>query len=288
MLRIACFLLPLALLPAHSEKPDEVSFSLKRHGSVSEELDEISGWVFTDDSTLIAHNDSGNAPVLYVLNLDGTIRHRAAISNIRNIDFEDITTDGKGFLYLADLGNNNNKRQDLAIHKFSLKSILADSAVSAKTIFISYLEQQAFPPDLKQLYYDCEALACAHDSLWIFTKCRTQPFDGKSLVYSVSTKPGTYSLKQRGFIETGRRTWLVDGVTAADIRNDDLFLLTYNRILIYSFRNSKAELKATIPMTPVSQKEALAVRKDGTIYVADERQKIIGGGHIFVVTQKTD
>jgi len=285
MLRIACFCLPLFLLPANPAEIRKDDFSIKRAGSVSEELSEISGWVFVNDSTLIAHNDGGNAPLLYVLNLDGTIRHTARIDNVKNIDFEDIATDGKGFLYLADIGNNENKRTDLAIHKIRTAGVLSDSVVNASTIFLSYAGQTAFPPQAKQLYFDSEALTYYNDSLWIFTKCRTRPFDGKSMIYSVPTTPGTYSLTSRSFIETGKKTWLLDGITAAEMHNDDLFLLTYNRLMICSFKGGKAVLKTTIPMAPISQKESVAVRKDGTIYVVDERQKLIGGGHIFVVTQ---
>jgi len=285
MLRIACFCLPLFILPANHSKSKKDDFSIKRSGSVSEELAEISGWVFVNDSTLIAHNDGGNDAVLYVLNLDGSIRHTAEIKDVKNVDFEDIATDNKGFLYVADIGNNENKRQDLVIYKVRIKDVLKDTVVQSSAIFLNYSEQTAFPPENRELYYDSEAITFYDDSIWIFTKCRTRPFDGKSLIYNVSTTPGIYTLKQRSFIETAKRTWLLDGVTAAEMHNDDLFLLTYNRLLIYDFRQKKAVLKTEVPMAPISQKESIAIRKDGTVYVVDERQKLLGGGTIFVITQ---
>ena len=285
MLRIACVCLLLVILPATPAKKEKIGYSVKRSGSVSEELSEISGWVFVNDSTLIAHNDSGNAPYLYVLNLDGSIRHKARIANVKNVDFEDIATDGKGFVYVGDIGNNSNRRKDLAIHKFRTAAILKDSVVPASTIFFSYADQQAFPPTEAALYYDSEALTYYDDSLWIFTKCRTKPFDGKCMIYPVSTAPGTYSLARRGFIVTGKSIWLKDGVTAAEMHNDDLYLQTYNRLMIYDFKSKNPALKTEIPLLPLSQKEAVAVKKDGTIYVVDEKQKLIGGGRMFIITQ---
>ena len=90
---------------------------VERKGHLPETLKEISGGVFVNDTTLIAHNDSGNEPFLYVVNLDGSIRHKALLTGSGNIDFEDITTDNKGNIYLGDFGNNANTRRDLTIWK---------------------------------------------------------------------------------------------------------------------------------------------------------------------------
>ncbi len=286
MLRIACLCLLLPLFPAPQRpvQPKE-PYSIKRSGTVDKALGEISGWVFVNDSTLIAHNDSGNDPLLYVLNLDGTIRHTARINGVRNSDLEDIAADDKGNIYVGDIGNNANNRKDLAIYKLRIANVLSDSVVTSSPIFFSYAEQQAFPPANDQLYYDAEAFIYDNDSLWVFTKCRTKPFDGKCLVYGFPAKQGTYQPTKHSFIETGKSTWLKDAVTAADFHNDTLYLLTYNRLLICDFNNRKPVLKTTVQMQPLSQKEALAVNSKSVVYIADERVKLLGGGTIFTVTK---
>lgn len=262
--------------------------TVERKGSVSKELSEISGWVFVNDSTLIAHNDSGNEPILYVLNIDGTVRHKATLSGTSNNDFEDITTDNKGNVYLGDFGNNENKRQDLVIYKLKTDDILKKETVSAKAIHFSYAEQKAFPPEAKERYYDAEAMAFYKDSLYIFTKCRTEPFDGKCMIYELPVTPGTYKVKRKTWLFIGKGGWLRDAVTGADIHGNELHLLTYTKVLIYTLgADRKGTFKTQISMSPISQKEAVSVRKNGKIYVTDERQKIIGGGTIFVLTQKT-
>jgi hypothetical protein len=262
---------------------------VERKGTLPKKLKEVSGWVFVNDSTLVAHNDSGNHPILYVLNTDGTIRHEALLEGTENVDFEDITADNKGNLYLGDFGNNNNTRKDLVIWKIRTRDVLNNETVTGKAIFFSYADQEEFPPSAAERYYDAEALAYHRDSLYIFTKCRTDPFDGKCMIYRLPVTPGTHTAKRKTYLKTGKRGWLKDSVTAADIRNGELYLLTYTKMLIYTLgKDGKGIFKTQISMLPISQKEALAVHKNGKIYVTDERQKLIGGGTIFVVTQKPE
>src|SRR3989338_305548 len=95
--------------------------SVERKGQLPKELKEDSGWVFVNDTTLIAHNDGGNEAILYVLNLD----------------FEALPTDGKTHLYLGDFGNNNNDRPDLAVYKLNIQEVLTKEAVTGKAIRFS-------------------------------------------------------------------------------------------------------------------------------------------------------
>jgi hypothetical protein len=51
------------------------------------------------------HNDSGNPPLLFAVRSDGGIVGRFRLS-VPNLDWEDITIDDEGHLYLGDIGNN--------------------------------------------------------------------------------------------------------------------------------------------------------------------------------------
>jgi hypothetical protein len=276
MRNVALFLATLFLVAATVQKTTRLS----------KELKEISGLVFANDTTLIAHNDGGNDPKLFVLNLNGSIRHRVTITNAVNEDFEDITLDSKGNLYIGDFGNNTNKRRDLKILKVSLQKVLNNENVEAKFIEFSYPEQKEFPPILKEKYFDCEAMSFYNDSLYLFTKCRSEPFDGKCFVYTLPTKPGTYKATKKYYMIIGNRDWFRDAVTAADIRDNKLYILTYNRIIVHSFENGRAKYESHNTLLPITQKEALVVHPSGNIYVADEHQKIIGGGNLYVINPK--
>ena len=67
--------------------------------------------------------DSGNKNNLYGLNKNGKTVKDIDISNASNIDWEDLTSDNSGNLYIGDFGNNSKNRDDFTIYKFSdLKS----------------------------------------------------------------------------------------------------------------------------------------------------------------------
>ncbi|NDF61347.1 MAG: hypothetical protein EB100_09725, partial [Crocinitomicaceae bacterium] len=66
-----------------------------------------------------------------------------------------------------------------------------------------------------------------------------------------------------------------------------LYLLTYNRIVVYELNNNTFHFKKTIATTPYSQKEAITISSDqSTLFLTDEVQKIIGGGNLYKINLK--
>jgi hypothetical protein len=246
-------------------------------------LKEISGLAFLNDTVLIAHNDSGNEAEIYFLDLLGNKIHTVVIENAENKDWEDITVDQKGYIYIADIGNNNNTRKDLCIYKVNSKNILEKETVKAEKIAFNYPEQIAFPPEEKDLHFDSEGIAFYKDSLYLFTKCRAEPFDGKTFCYTIPTKPGTYKAEKQFEYVLGKGGWWKDAITGAEIKNDKCYLLTYDRLIIFSFTHKKLEFLRQIGLGKISQKEAVAVNSTGQIYIADERHKVLGGGNLYRV-----
>lgn len=243
-------------------------------------LSEISGLTFLNDTILVAHNDSGNEPILYFLNLKGDVIHQVEITQAKNKDWEAIACDGK-FLYIGDIGNNGNNRKDLVIYKVPTHEILTKKSIDAEKIEISYLDQATFPPADSLLNFDAEAMAFHNDSLHIFTKCRTKPFDGNSYQYSVSTKPGKYVLEKQNWVYIGDDGFYKDAVTDATIYNDVYWFLTYNRMLGFQLVDGKLKPHQSIRLSGYSQKEALITKDNINFYLADERHRILGGGKLY-------
>jgi hypothetical protein len=203
------------------------------------------------------------------------------VSNAKNIDWEDITKDDQGNIYIADIGNNSNQRKDLVIYKIKGNNLLKNNVISSESIEISYEEQSDFPPKDEQLNFDAEGLGFHNDSLWILTKCRTIPFEGNTYIYKVPTKTGKYKLKRKTQLFIGKDGFTKDAVTGLDIYNNKLYVLTYNRILIYSIIKNKLEFENQYFTKPYSQKEAVAVKNNKEIYLTDESTKILGGGYLY-------
>jgi hypothetical protein len=255
--------------------------------ALSEELKEISGIQYINDTLLVAHNDGGNGPLLYFLNPNtGIILKRVFVKDVKNTDWEDIALDGK-YLFIGNFGNNNNKRKNLSILRVSWKDALIKDTISSEFMTFEFSEQKAFPPEKKALNFDTECLTFADGYLWLFTKNRTEPFDGVTNVYRVKFQDNTHAiLKKEYSIKIGSKGWMFDSVTGGDFAYGYFYLTTYNRVLKYLFSEGKFSLVKQYKYKEYNQKEAITVIKDDQIYVANEFQKVLGKQKLYRISLK--
>ena len=83
-------------------------------------LKEISAAETLPTSDLIwVIEDKGNKNNIYGLDTSGKIIKDIDVSNANNIDWEDLTSDSLGNLYIGDFGNNSKNRDDFTIYKVS-------------------------------------------------------------------------------------------------------------------------------------------------------------------------
>lgn len=244
-----------------------------------ESLNEISGLEVLNDTTLIAINDGGNSSSIYLLNMDGSIQKTVDVINAKNNDWEDLARDDH-FLYIADIGNNLNKRKDQQILKINLSDITSKAQVKAEKISLSYLEQKAFPPEKDSLFFDAESLAVEGDSLVIVTKNRVSPWNGKAIVYKLPKAPGEYKLQAHQRLNLGNGSWRTDSATGMDIKNGKWYILTYGKILVYKPSSAGLVWEHTFKFWKFTQKESVVLTED-FIFVADEKQKLLGGGKLY-------
>jgi len=249
---------------------------------LSKKLDEISGLELLNDSTLIAFNDGGNKSEIYLLSLKGEILREVNILDTKNHDWEDIAIDDE-YVYLGDIGNNDNSRDNLSIVRIKISDILIREEVEAETIKFSYKEQKEFPPKNDSLFYDAEGMTVYNDSIWIFTKDRSKPFQGVSHVYKIPTTPGKYEVAASHKINIGNDGWWKDGVTAADYHDGNFYLLTYNRYIVLQFKNGEFKKKSIQKFEGLTQRESLVVLNKEAIFVADEHNPIVGNVRLYKV-----
>ncbi|MDH5598917.1 MAG: hypothetical protein OEY34_07325 [Cyclobacteriaceae bacterium] len=235
------------------------SWKLDSIGKFTPILYESSG-LLVEDSLLYTHRDSGFETLLFICNLEGKIIDTLSFNGLKTQDWEDITRDDNNDLYLGDLGNNQNSRQDLTIYK-------VDYLGNSESIAVSYANQKMFPPSRKKWKnFDSEGLVYFQDSLLLFSKNRGIKW---VKVYKVPAKKGNYSLLPTDSI------YLHHPVTGAAISPDkrELALLAYGKIyffpiegkiILYNKGYSKKFIRS-------GQAEGIAWVDEKTIVISNER-----------------
>jgi len=87
--------------------------------------------------------DSGNPPEMTLLGYDGTVKGKITIPNATNVDWEDMTIgpgpqDGKNYIYMADIGDNNAQRANCVIYRFVEPASLQESIGQVERINYKY------------------------------------------------------------------------------------------------------------------------------------------------------
>ena len=170
--RVAAF----ALLIAIDCQPNQLSWSACRRIGAAQ-VDECSGVERGRDGVLWVHNDSGDSARFFALDPSGALLAEVRVDGARNVDWEDITRDDAGHLYLGDFGNNRNARRDLCVYVVDEPDVRATAGGIVhipvlRTLPFRYADQTAYP-DPEQLNFDCEAMFWDAGALWLLTKHRS-------------------------------------------------------------------------------------------------------------------
>ncbi|SDQ07661.1 hypothetical protein [Flagellimonas zhangzhouensis] len=255
-------------------------------GRFPKKLKEVSGIETATKGTFWVIEDSGNKDEIYRVDKSGKIKETLKIDHAKNKDWEDLTLDAEGNLYIGDFGNNANERDDLVIYKIS-KSQLDKKEPNAEKIKISYPQQTDFPPKKDSLYYDTEGMFHWDGYLYIFTKNRTRPYSGKTLIYRVPDKKGEYKAELLSSL------FLCDdqnrcSVTSVDLspNGKTIALLTYGKLILlrdFKLPDFSTAITEIIDLQCTTQIESVVFTDNNTVLIADEQNKF-GGRKIYQFT----
>ncbi|MFP7657581.1 SdiA-regulated domain-containing protein [Chryseobacterium proteolyticum] len=288
---IFCMVTSLLLMgcnPKNSEQTKEDT--LKVEFSLPKKLKEVSGITLSPDKkTIWAIEDQGNKNRVYGLDTKGAFVSDVLVENAENNDWEEITSDRDGNIYIGDFGNNDNDRRNLSILKIDLKDASQTTTkVTQKTSF-HYEGQTEFPPKKSNLLYDCEAFVEMNGNFYLFTKNRSKGFDGSFLIFRVPNKAGDFEAKLMGKFKLDGK-YADAAITAASInsKGDQIVLLNHKNVRIVTgftpddFSKIKVQ---KISLHHNSQKEAVTFVDDKNLLIADEKDKK-DGGNVYLFTLK--
>ena len=258
--------------------------SLKNPVDLPKRLNECSGLTTLDGDTLWLIEDGGNADNLYGINTEGRVVATFEVSNAKNEDWEALTSDTSGNVYIGDFGNNKSKRKDLAIHKLPNPHLEKGDKIPAKRIRFNYPDQKEFPPDFANRRFDAEAFFHYEGRLYIITKNQSDPFNGKAYIYSIPDVPGEYTAKAEFQFDTcPERSSCRITDAALSPSGNRLVLLSYGKLFVFeNFRKEKFGQgpDRTIDLGATTQLEAICFGREDLLYIADERV-FRSGGHLY-------
>lgn len=263
---------------------------LKKVAKLPSFIFETSGLVYYQNKYLITHNDAGNKSEIYVLDHKGKLVQTIDIKDTKNKDWEDLTQDESGRLFIGDFGNNENKRKECQIYILP-PDFITKSKVKPKKITFSYEDQKKYPPKRSKMNYDCEAFVYIDEKLYLFTKSRAKPYTGEARIYELPAKKGNYEAKYVGSINLCKKGWRFCSVTGADYnpKTKQLALITYSDFyLISDFKIDKG-WSGTIKsyrLPIIKQREAVCFKEKNCLFVTDEEKKGLGGGNLYTLHLK--
>jgi len=249
---------------------------------VPEKNFESSGIEVNNKNELWSFNDSGGEPELYCFDTTGTLLRTVIVKGAKNVDWEELTQDDKGNFYIGDFGNNKNERKDLVIYKIPNPSNFYNDTIEAELISFSYPDQKEFPPAKENMNYDMEGCFYYQDSIYLFSKNRTEPYSGFIRVYTVPVTAGNYTAKLIDSIYLGRGPFFSDWITGADISPDKktFVLLSNNKFFLFKIKDGVPLTKSeyTEIFFPIlTQKEGIIYITPDELYITDEVNKETGG-----------
>ena len=240
-------------------------------GVLPMEVSETSGLLFHNEH-LITHNDSGNEPVLYVLDtLSLEVVRTVVVANAVNTDWEDLAMD-ETYIYIADIGNNRGDRTDLGIYRIEKQAFDASDTVLAEKISFAYEDQSDFS-GTSNSDWDAEALIAVGDSLILFTK---QWQSNGTVAYSLPKNPGDHQASRlEDYVSNG----LITGATY-NSTSQVVFLVGYSQQLFPfvvrveevqdTFTFGTNAIRSPLPLS-FAQIEAIAEAGVNTYYMSSER-----------------
>ncbi|MBU3028200.1 hypothetical protein [Zobellia galactanivorans] len=256
-------------------------YSCSNHGQLTyvtklpKSLKENSGIALYNDDSAWFIEDSGNDDDITKVDYQGNILRELKVKNAKNHDWEDLTEDKKGHLYIGDFGNNDSDRKNLVIYKLPNPETESGDHITAEKINFRYPEQKHFPAKKSERLYDAEAFFHYNNYLYIFTKNRADPFTGESLIYRVPDRKGDYDAEYLGKLTTCD-DWDSCKVTSADISPDGKTIVLLGSGKIWTITDFDLEnlpesrLKETDLMVR-TQLESVSFIDNVTLLLSDEQ-----------------
>jgi len=262
-----------------------INFQFESMALLPAGIEEGSGIEIATDNTLWSFNDNSGKERLYQFDHAGTLLKELKI-DVSKIDWEDLAQDETGNFYLGDFGNNDNNRRNLKIYKLTPSDLAAIDKVKPAVIHFTLEDQTQFPPANDQQHFDIEGMFAYGAQLFLVTKDRSKPFEGKTKLYELPNEVGTHTARLLDEFKTDNKK-SKGAITAADISPDKTKLAILSNEVIWVFSNFSGTAFFTGTVSrfdlPVQRQMEGLVFSDNCILLLINEEKANQPGELYQV-----
>jgi hypothetical protein len=250
-----------------------------------------SGMVVSDPNRIWAVNRNINENYIYLIDTVGNVSEVKRVTGSTNLHWADLASDKNGNIYIGDIGNARNNRKSLQVYKIPNPLDVKGETIPAEKIEFSLADQNTYPPDESRLNFDLESMIHFNDSIFVFSKNRTEPFDGIVKMYGLPATIGNHVAEVRDSVFLGNDIPAQYQITAAALspNQKNLVLLTHNKIWLFTDFKYSHFLKGKIILINLplfSEKLAVDFKSDEELYITDLSFRDIRDGSLYKINLK--
>ncbi len=207
--------------PSTAKDAAHETIELQQIGTVTHEpMREVSGLIKsrTYEGVFWAICDSGNPPHLYAIDRTGKLLAEFRVNGVTNLDWEAISIDDTGFLFIGDVGNNRTRitpnglpsRRVIQIREPNPLQHSVDHDLPRPEIPLVRICNHTFPGDR----FDCEAIFAWRTETYGISKVIGQPTrlyrlpcskEGPAPVVEICELPEVFTVTDAALSRDGRR-----------------------------------------------------------------------------------
>jgi len=239
-------------LNACGDNKSNASSTLRRSATgkiKSKQLNELSGIVPAKGrEEYWGHNDKGNDEEIFRFNSKGKILQKVELKGVKNEDWESMTADSNGNIYIADIGDKELRRKSYRIYRFTEPKTSAKKIKKINSYKFNYADGKP---------HNCEAIFVMDDKLYIITKEQ----EVKQKIFCIDELKKKRKISAR---EVGRLD-IFDQVTDAAYSPElkQLAVLTEKKITFYHVAKESDLLKLPVHSTHIRFDQCEALCYDG-------------------------
>ena len=246
----------------------------------AKEIGESSGLVASrrHADVLYTHNDHGSAPMIFAVRPSGALVRQFRVAS-KQTDWEDISTDDAGHLYVANTGNNDLKRTTVEVYRLTEPADLDAPALTKKgkpkknggetTLPVEHTWRLSFPDNKP---FDCESLFVAGGHAYLVSKAARTGEQAAMYRFPLDDRATELALEKVTDLPVFRRATGAaispDGRRLAIVADRELCLFD----IVAGDPAAAGRVEPTRVPLPDKKIEGVAFVKDGVMMTAESRE----------------